>query len=88
VNTRVAGPGDVVTQEQGLSIVDKHEPAIAMPLSTVSLFRHMVDTQYENQIFLVGRHRVIREYVDSIHLAYTTSRQLVIVGCHATKDIR
>jgi hypothetical protein len=32
---------DVVMQEQGFSIIDTHEPAIAMPLS-VSLFHHMM----------------------------------------------
>jgi hypothetical protein len=34
VYKKVADSGDVVTQEQGFSIVDTHEPVIAMILSS------------------------------------------------------
>ena len=54
-----------------------------MPLSPVSV--HTVES-HRNQRFLVGHHR---EYVDSYHLAYITSRQsVVIAGYRAMKDIR
>jgi len=35
VYNKVAGLGDVVTEGQGFSIVDTHEPAFAMPLSSL-----------------------------------------------------
>jgi hypothetical protein len=50
----------------------------------------MDSNSYRNQIFLVGRHRVIREYVDSYHPVYidyiTSSQSAVIAGCCTTKD--
>src|ERR1700733_11214399 len=55
-------------------------------LSFVSVFKwnhhHHIKIKYFQK-------DVIREYVDSIHLAYITSRQsIVIAGCRVMKDIR
>ena len=51
-----ADSGDAVIQEQGFSIVDTHEPAIAMPVSPFCL--HMIDSYpHGNEISLVGRHQ-------------------------------
>jgi hypothetical protein len=62
VYSKVSDSGDVVIQKQGFSIVDTHEPAIAMPLSPI--WFHMMNTyRYKNQIFLVGRHQEVRRFV-------------------------
>ena len=61
---KVADSGEVVTQEQGFSIVGTHERAIATPLSPVCL--NAIDSYpHRNQIFLVGRHQEIRQFVSS-----------------------
>ena len=58
----VAHSGDVLTQRQHFSIVDTHEPEIAMPLSQFCL--HMMDSYpYKNQIFPVGLHQGVRRFV-------------------------
>jgi hypothetical protein len=62
VYNKVADSGDVVIEKQGFSIVDTHEPAIAMPLPPFCLY--MVKTSsYENRICLVGRHQEVRRFV-------------------------
>jgi hypothetical protein len=62
VYSKVAHSGDVAIQEQGLSIFDTYEPAIAMPLPLV--FVHTMDSYpHRNQIFTVGRHREVRRFV-------------------------
>jgi hypothetical protein len=58
---KVADSGDVVIQKQGFSIVDTHEPAIAIPLRFV--FLHMDSSPHRNQIFPVGRHQELRRFV-------------------------
>jgi hypothetical protein len=56
--------GDVVTENQGFSIVGTHESGDTMPLSPFLLY--MMDTySYRNQNFLVGRHQEVLKYVDS-----------------------
>jgi hypothetical protein len=60
VCSKAADSDDVVIEKLGFSIVDTHEPAIAIPLS---LFLHMVDLEYKNEIFLVGRHQGVRRFV-------------------------
>ena len=68
---KVADSGDVVMQERGFSIVDTHEPGIAMlPLS---ILLHMMNaSSYRNQIFLVAGHQGVRRFV-STDLHHTTS---------------
>jgi hypothetical protein len=62
VYNKVADSSDVVTQEQGFSIVDTHEPAIAIPLLSFCL--HTMDSYpHRSQIFLVGRHQEVRRFV-------------------------
>jgi hypothetical protein len=71
---KVADSGDVVIQEQGFSIVDTHEPEIAMPLSSLSpVCLYLMDSySYRNQIFHVGRHQGVRRFV-SIRITRPTS---------------
>ena len=63
----VADSGDVVIQEQGLSIFDTHEPAIAIPLLSFCLLAmHLAnDAPHRNQIFPVGCHQgvTVRRFV-------------------------
>jgi hypothetical protein len=62
VNKKVADPDDVVIEKRGFSIVDTHEPAIAMPLLPFSL--HPIDSNpHRTQKFLVGRHQEVRRFV-------------------------
>ena len=61
VHNKVADSGGVVIQEQGFSIVDTREPAIAMPLSPFCL--HLESQSHENQKFLVGRRQGVRRFV-------------------------
>src|SRR6266403_5423813 len=49
-------------ERQGFSIVDTHEPAIAMPLSPFCL-RVIDPYSYKNQILLVGCHQGVRRFV-------------------------
>ena len=68
---KVADSGDVVIQGQGISIVDIHEPAIAMPLPP--LFLHAMNRYpHRNKIFLIRRHQELRR-----RSYYITLRQLV-----------
>jgi hypothetical protein len=61
VYNKVADPGGVVIEEQGFSISDTLEPAIAMPLSPFCL--HPMDFYlHRNQIFLVGRRQGVRQF--------------------------
>jgi hypothetical protein len=60
VYNKVADSDDVVIEKLGFSIVDTHEPAIAMPLC---VFFHIVYMEYKNEIFLVGRHQGVRRFV-------------------------
>jgi hypothetical protein len=60
VYNKVADSSDVVIEKLGFSIVDTHEPAIAIPLS---LFFHLVYMEYKNEIFPVGRHQGVRRFV-------------------------
>ena len=64
---QVIDSGDVVIQEQGFSIVDKHEPAIAISLSLFFLlFVDILDTSsYRNRLFLIGRRQEVRRFVSS-----------------------
>jgi hypothetical protein len=68
VYNKVADSGDVVIEEQGFSIDDTRELAIAMPLSAVwdyNMDMDMdmdMDSQYKNRIFLVGRHQGVRRF--------------------------
>jgi len=58
----VADSDDVVIQTRGFSIVDTHEPAIAMPLSPFCI--QVIDLcPYRNQIYLVGHHQGVRRFV-------------------------
>ena len=80
----VANPGDVVIQEQGLSIFGTHEPAIAMPSPLA--FVHTTDSCPDrNQIFRVGRHRKVRQFVPPglHHIALVSRRR-----GRAKEDIR
>jgi hypothetical protein len=62
VYNKVGDSGDMVIQERGFSIVDIHEPSIAMPLSPFLL--HPIDScLHRNEIFLVGRHQEVRRFV-------------------------
>jgi hypothetical protein len=67
VYNKVADSGGVVIEEQGFSIIDTLEPAIAMPLSPFCL--HPMDFYlHRNQIFLVGRHQeVCRIVLPGLH---------------------
>lgn len=59
---KVADLGDVVTREQGFSIFETHEPAIAMRLSPVRL--HTMDSySHRNKKFLVELHQEVRRFV-------------------------
>ncbi len=49
-------------QKQCFSIVDTHEPAIAMPLSPFWV-QVMESYPRKNKIFLVGRHQGVRRFV-------------------------
>jgi hypothetical protein len=61
---KVADSGDVVIQEQGFSIVDTHEPAIAIPRFPLRfVFLHMDPSPHRNQIFLVGHRQEVRQFV-------------------------
>ena len=63
VYNKVADLNDVVIENRGVSIVDTHEPAIAMPLSPFCLHTAWLDSYpHRNQIFLVGRHREVRPF--------------------------
>src|SRR6266849_2534840 len=81
VNNKVAVSGDVMIQKLGFSIVDTHEPAVSMPLSSFCI--HMEWSSYKNQIFLEGRHQEVRRFV-SPGLHHITS-VMVIAGCRAMK---
>jgi hypothetical protein len=71
VYNKVGDPGDVVIEKQGFSIVDIHEPALAMPLPAVCL--QAIDSHsHRNQIFLVGHHQEVRRF-DSPGLHHITS---------------
>ena len=62
VYNKVADSGDVVIEKRGFSIVDTHEPAIARP--PLSFCLHTIDSHpHRNQIFLVGRHLEVRQFV-------------------------
>jgi hypothetical protein len=63
VYNKVADSVDVVIQERGFSIVDTHEPVIAMPLSPFCLY--MMDPGYPhgNKIFLAGCHQEVCRFV-------------------------
>jgi hypothetical protein len=72
----VADSGDAVIQEQGFSIIDTREPAIAMP---VPVCFHPMDLHpHRNQIFLVGRHQEVRQFT-SPGLHHITFQLVVIV---------
>jgi hypothetical protein len=62
VYNKVADSGDVVIQEQDSSIVDTHEPAIAIPLHLVFQKASDIDP-YKNRICLEGRHQGVRRFV-------------------------
>jgi hypothetical protein len=59
VYDKVADSGDTAIEKQGSSIVDTHEPAIAMSPSTGCLCMN----PYRNQIFQVGPHQRVRPVV-------------------------
>jgi hypothetical protein len=85
VYNKVADSGDVVIQEQDISIVDTHEPAIATPLFPFRI--HTIDLYpHRSQIFLVGRHREVRRFVSAAlhHITSISSHS----GCRAMKDLR
>jgi hypothetical protein len=64
VYKKVAGSGGVVIEKQGFSIVDTHEPAIAMPLHAFLQEESDIHISlYRNQIFPVGRHQGVRLFV-------------------------
>jgi hypothetical protein len=58
---KVADSGDEVIQEQGFSIFDTHEPAVAILLLSFCL--HATGSPHRNQIFLVGCHQEVRRFV-------------------------
>jgi hypothetical protein len=67
---KVGDSGDVVIEKQGFSIVDIHEPALAMPLSPFCL--HEIEPFSDrNQIFLVGHDQEVRRF-DSPGLHHIT----------------
>jgi len=82
---KVADSGRVVIQRQGFSIVDTHEPAIAMPLSPT--FLHMMESySYKNEIYLEGRHQGVRRFVSpGLHHIKSVSSHC---GALHKKDIR
>jgi hypothetical protein len=70
VYNKVGDSGDVVIEKQGFSIVDIHEPALAMHLSPLCI--HAIDSHsHRNQIFLVGHHQEVRRF-DSPGLHHIT----------------
>jgi hypothetical protein len=85
VYNKVADSVDAVIERLGFSIVDTHEPAIAIPLS---LFFHMVDMNYKNEIFLVGRHQGVRRFVSpGLHMHHIKPVSSHC-GCRVMKDLR
>jgi hypothetical protein len=87
VYKKVADSGDVVIQEQGFSIVDIHEPAIAMPLSSFSLYDRYSGFVQKFKYFLAGRHQEVRRSV-SPGLHHIKSVKSLTVVCRTMKDIR
>ena len=88
VYNKFADSDDVVIGKQDFSIVDTHEPTIAMTLSPVC-FYVVNPYSYKIQIFLSGRHQGVRPSVSRI--TWLTSRQLVVIArCRAMKmkDVR
>jgi hypothetical protein len=83
VYNKVSDSGDEVIEKLGFSIVDTHEPAVAILLP---VFFYMVYLEYKNEIFLVGRHQGVRR-VASPGLHHIKS---VIAGCRnrVMKDLR
>ena len=61
VYNKVADSGDVMIEKQGFSIVDTHEPMIAMLLSQFCLY--MVVYPYKNQILLGERRQGVCRFV-------------------------
>ena len=72
VYKKVGDSDDVVIEKQGFSIVDTHEPAIA--ISLLSLCLHTIDCPHGNQIFSVGRHRGVFRF-DRPGLHHITSHR-------------
>ena len=62
VYKKVGDSGDAVISEQGFSIVDTREQAIAMPLLSICL-HNMYASSYKNQKFPEGRHREVCRFV-------------------------
>jgi hypothetical protein len=56
VYSKVGDSGDVVIPEQGSSIVDTREPAVAMTLLPIFLHTMAWVYPHSDQIFLIGRH--------------------------------
>jgi hypothetical protein len=63
VYNKVADSGDVVIQKQGSSIVDTHEPAIAILLSPFWFLYGILDISYKNRIYPVERYQEVRRLV-------------------------
>jgi hypothetical protein len=83
VYNKVADSSDVVIQEQLFSIVDTHEPAIAM--HPHAFLREESDIpSYRNQIFPEGYHQGVRRFV-SHGLHHITS---VSGHCGMSRDER
>jgi hypothetical protein len=80
VHKRVADSGDVVIPERGFSIVDTHEPAIA--ISLLSFCLHAIHLHpHRNRICLVGCHQEVRRFdspglnhIGSVRSHYEMSR--------------
>ena len=85
---KVADSGYMVIQKRGLSIVDTHELAIAMPL--YPFFVYVMDScPHRNKIFLTGRHQEVRQSVSSAtsHHITSVSNQCVSISRNH-EDIR
>lgn len=70
--------------EQGFSIVDIHEPIIAM--LPPSIFLHTMDSHpHRNKIFLIGRHQEVRQLdTHGLHCITSVSHHCGIVAQRKT----
>ena len=59
---KVSDRGDVVIRKPGFSIVDTHEPVIAISLSRV-YSHHTLACSHRNEIYPVGRRQGVGQFV-------------------------
>ena len=82
---KVGDSVDMVIEKQGFSIVDTHEPVLAISLRSLCLHRNDSPHPHRNEIFSVGCHRGVFRFVRPGLHHITLS---VIARCRAMKDIR